>query len=274
MRKKALIILAMLILPIAISFTSIAQSVPPEVEYKMPPVILIHSPTNGTFSSNRISLSITITKPEIWLIHGGYNAQQILKSINYQVDGQHYNQIPINNTLESPFHYSITLTNLTDGNHSLQVYAYATGWVIQMNGLYEYEIPINSSSDMVFFRIDTSPPTISELSIANQTYNNQTIPLSFSTNEKTSWLSYALDNHGNVTIKGNTTLTGLDYGSHSLAIYANDTLGNMGKTDVYFEVKKEDFTSQIIIGIIAVIIIGSGLLVYFKKYHKKKLANK
>jgi hypothetical protein len=38
----------------------------------------------------------------------------------------------------------------------------------------------------------------------------------------------------NQTIVGNTTLVGLPEGSHTLAMYANDTVGNMGTSVVHF----------------------------------------
>ena len=34
-----------------------------------------------------------------------------------------------------------------------------------------------------------------------------------------------------MTVNGNSTLTDLPEGNHSLVIYANDTFGNMGKSD-------------------------------------------
>ena len=161
--KKAVVAIA-LILALLITATSgtvfvnLAKALPPEIEYKTPPIILVHSPVNNdTFSVNSVLLNFTVTKPDYWLTHGGYAAQQILKSINYQLDEKYYDQIRVNSTLASPFDYSVNLTNLTDGLHSLKVHAYASGWVIQMNGFYEYEVPINSSSDIVYFTVDSSP---------------------------------------------------------------------------------------------------------------------
>ena len=69
-----------------------------------------------------------------------------------------------------------------------------------------------------------------------------------------------------MTIAGNTTLTGLSDGSHSIVIYSNDTLGNMGKSDtIFFEVNTEDSTAPIVLSGVIVIAIGVGILVYFKK---------
>jgi hypothetical protein len=157
----------------------------------------------------------TVKKPENWLIHGGYAAQQILKSVNYQLDGKHSDLTSVNSALESPFDYSVNLTNLTDGVHSLKVYAYASGWVIQMNGFYEYEVPINSSSIIVYFTVDTTSPQIMFLSLEKQTYCTSNVPLNFTVSELTTQIKYSLDGQENVTIAGNETLTNLPYGARA-----------------------------------------------------------
>ncbi len=84
---------------------------------------------------------------------------------------------------------------------------------------------------------DSTPPSITVLSPQNKTYTANNIPLSFSVNESTSWIGYSLDNLANVTITGNTTLTELSSGVHTIVVYANDTSGNMGSSrTVYFNV--------------------------------------
>ncbi len=72
------------------------------------------------------------------------------------------------------------------------------------------------------------PPAINVLSPENITYTSSLIPLTLTISETTSWIGYCLDNESNVTITGNTTLTGLTTGVHSIVIYANDTFNNMG----------------------------------------------
>ena len=85
--------------------------------------------------------------------------------------------------------------------------------------------------------VDTTPPAITILSPENKTYTTTSIPLTFTVNETASWMGYSLDGGLNITITGNTTLTELSDGVHSLAIYANDTAGNMGASDtVYFTI--------------------------------------
>lgn len=79
--------------------------------------------------------------------------------------------------------------------------------------------------------VEITPPEIKIISPKNTTYLTSTVPLIFTVNESTSWIGYTLDGQTNVTIFGNTTLTGLSEGSHNIVVYANDTSGNMGKSN-------------------------------------------
>jgi len=82
---------------------------------------------------------------------------------------------------------------------------------------------------------DTAPPTICILSPENKTFAVNHVPLIFTVNESLSWMCYSLDDQPNVTITQNTTLTGLLDGTHRVVVYANDTFGNMGASEmVYF----------------------------------------
>jgi len=84
---------------------------------------------------------------------------------------------------------------------------------------------------------DLWPPRIDVLSPQNITYTKTSVPLTFTVNEPASWMGYSLDGQPNATITGNTTLTGLSEGAHSVTVYANDTSGNMGFSDtVYFTI--------------------------------------
>jgi len=74
------------------------------------------------------------------------------------------------------------------------------------------------------------PLQIDILSPQNKTYPVRTVPLNFTVDKPTSWIGYSLDNHANVTITGNTTLTSLSEGQHNIIVYANDTSNNMGSS--------------------------------------------
>jgi hypothetical protein len=275
MRKAAVAVLVSALLFSAIAgtqFINLGKANPiSEIEYKTPPIISIRLPVdNYTFSVNRVLLNFTVTKPDSWLIHGGYEAQQNLKSVSYQLDGKYYDEISVKSSLESPFDYSVNLTNLTDGAHTLKVYAYASGWVIEMHGLWEYEVPINSSST-VYFNVDANPPKITILPFENKTQGTLDVPLIFTLDEPTSKISYSLDGQDNVTVTGNTTLTDLSNGDHTVTAYAIDTAGHTGVSETFYFSVKEPFPTTLIATVsgasIAAIVLG--LLVYFKRRRRE-----
>jgi hypothetical protein len=92
------------------------------------------------------------------------------------------------------------------------------------------------ASEAVYFTvIDTIPPIITLITPLNETYSTTTIPLTYYTNEVLSWTAYSLDHGANITITGNTTLTGLGEGSHSIRIYGADIATNPGESaETYF----------------------------------------
>jgi uncharacterized membrane protein len=80
--------------------------------------------------------------------------------------------------------------------------------------------------------LSKAPPVIVVLSPENKTYSVNNVSLNFTVSGQVSWEEYSLDGSGNVTIAGNTTLTNLSDGSHTLTVYCNDTVGNMGCSPV------------------------------------------
>lgn len=69
----------------------------------------------------------------------------------------------------------------------------------------------------------------------NRTYSLDSVPLTFNLGKPASWIGYSLDGQSNETISGNLTLDGLSDGTHVIAVYANDTIGNEGRSmDVHF----------------------------------------
>lgn len=115
--------------------------------------------------------------------------------------------------------------------------------------------------------LDTTPPNVSVLFMENKTFVNSTVPLDLTVNELVAQISYSLDGHDNVTIAGNTTLTGLSNGEHYITIYYTDIAGNVGASEtVYFNVEMPFPTALVVAASAAsVAIISVGLLVYFKK---------
>jgi hypothetical protein len=181
-----------------------------------------------------------------------------------------------------------TLKGLKDGSHNITVCC-------------TDEYGNTDTTKVVHFTVDSIPPTISKLSVENKTYQLSELPLYFLVNETSSQLSYSLDDQTNTTIAGNTTLANLTNGSHSLVIYACDTVGNVGKSDpvvfaidiptpssppptqpptatltptstlqVPFVDPQNNGSAYLLVGIIIlVIVIAICLAIYFGKYRKK-----
>jgi N-acetylneuraminic acid mutarotase len=79
------------------------------------------------------------------------------------------------------------------------------------------------------------PPKIQITSPENRTYREAT--LDFTLNRGAQWIGYSLDRQANKTVLEPTKLTNLAQGSHSIIMYANDSAGNMGVSNiVYFSI--------------------------------------
>ena len=114
-----------------------------------------------------------------------------------------------------------------------------------------------------------SPLAISIVSPENKTYTVTHVDLTFTVSEPTSWIGYSLDGQANVTIAGNTILSGLTNGSHWLIVYAKDTDGKTGTSEtIYFTIfqQSEPLPITWIVAATAIISIGgAAFLLYFKK---------
>jgi hypothetical protein len=116
----------------------------------------------------------------------------------------------------------------------------------------------------------SSPPNISFLSLENKTYTANNISLNFTLSKSAKWIGYSIDGQANTTIYGNTTLTGLSNGSHTLTIYANDTYGNPAAPEtITFTINKStSFPTKeaaVAVSVASAVVLVAGLLVYFKK---------
>lgn len=84
---------------------------------------------------------------------------------------------------------------------------------------------------------DTTPPAVFVISPENKSYATSNVSLTFTVNETALRMAYSLDGKANVAITGNTTLTELSEGSHSIVVYASDAFGNTGASSpVYFAI--------------------------------------
>jgi parallel beta-helix repeat protein len=147
-----------------------------------------------------------------------------------------------------------------------------TPYVIDANNTDRY--PLMKPFTGAFYTLQTTPPEVTVRSPLNQTYNSSSVPLTFSVDvlspvKAVNWTGYSLDGEPNVTVTGNTTLTGLSSGLHNITVYANDTYGNIGASPaVTFTVAKpETFPTALVATAsgASAAVACLGLLVYFKR---------
>jgi len=136
-----------------------------------------------------------------------------------------------------------------------------------------YFVYQHSTHEVIIQGSDTTPPIISILSPENKTYAVEDAPLTFALSESTSWMGYSLDGQANITIIGNITLTGLSNGLHSLIVYAKDTAGNTGASEmIYFNIETQQevpfWTQWWLWTTVAVVIVALAGAVYFLKKRK------
>jgi hypothetical protein len=112
-------------------------------------------------------------------------------------------------------------------------------------------------------------PSVTLLSPQEKNYSTSEVPLTFKVDRQFSQIKYYLDGKANVTIVGNTTLTGLSNGLHNITVYAWDPEGNGASETVYFTVaqQSEPFPTTWIVAAIAIMAIGAaaGYLIYKRR---------
>jgi hypothetical protein len=235
-----------------------------------PPVLTIKSPEeNNLYNSNNVTLSFNArlgesTSGEYMRIMQVYYKGDWEQNETYVYKNEGI-YLPYDENAITYFSYAINLTGVPEGKHKITFHA--VEWGAYINDLFVHMFSINGSSS-VNFTIDVSP-TVSVLSIVNKTYDFSDFPLEFKVNEPYSRVSYSLDGQDNVTISGNTTLTGLPNGDHNITVYATDEAGNVGASETIiftvdvpepFPIVPVAAASVASVGVIAV-----GLLAYFKK---------
>lgn len=163
---------------------------------KTGPEITITSPQNSSqHSTQTLWVNITLSEIPSW--------------VGYSLDGDPF--VPVSG--------NFLLEDLSEGTHSIVLYALDTLGNI-------------GSSSAHLFTIDTTSPIVTITKPMNSTYNLDNFWLNFSCNEPSSWIGYSIDAGENITITGNISLQNLSEGPHSVVIYINDILGNMGRSNI------------------------------------------
>jgi hypothetical protein len=189
--------------------------------------LTVTSPHNRTYNTADIPLDITLA---VTGFHGA-----LTYTVNYTLDGKYQSEIPISADY-SQLHVTVqatgsaSMSKLSEGSHCIAVTYESdiqTGaqpgapFKPKGEGLYYLTYTVT-----VYFTVDAMPPELFNISVANQTYPQPDVPLNFTHYDDISQVTYSLDGNQNTTITDNTTLTGLQVGSHNLKMYANDDAGN------------------------------------------------
>jgi N-acetylneuraminic acid mutarotase len=117
----------------------------------------------------------------------------------------------------------------------------------------------------------TIPPFPSILTPQNSTYNQSSVPLTFTLSRTAGSIVYSLDGGANVTITGNTTLSNLSNGLHNVTIYASDVVGVGASQTHSFKVDAPTFPAVVILLIIVfvAVIFAVMLILRFKGRPKR-----
>ena len=234
----------------------------------------IISPSNTTYNSNSLLLNVTI--------HRQFKPTEYDSRILYSLNGEANVTVPSSATffdMTTPesiwtalMSYTLisgtaSLQNLSEGYYFLTVF----GVYERASGISTKYPAIMQDTQTVYFTInDGIAPSLINLQIENKTYKQISLPLNISVDKQVSWMSYSLDGETNVTFPGNMTLNRLAFGSHSLAVYANDTVGNMGATgNVNFTIEKPESFPTLPVAAVAFVVVALAvacLLVYHKKH--------
>jgi hypothetical protein len=244
-----------------------------------PPVINMTSPQEGAvYNSSHVILDLNVTIGQA--IDANYTRiMQVYYRTDWNTDQTYlYNNqnidIPIDPNAITSFHTNFNLTQLPEGQRNLTICAVEWGAYIDGSFVHMFNI---SKISIINFTIDFTIPHIAVLSIENQTYNTVDIPLNFTINKQMSKITYSLDGQANVTVNGNTTLTSLAYGNHTLTLYAKDSADiTVASEVIFFQVAKQEPTeislyaiSTVTVIMIAVVVAGITIAVVLR--HRKQV---
>jgi hypothetical protein len=120
--------------------------------------------------------------------------------------------------------------------------------LVKANPLPVYYIQVNSPQNVIYFSTDV-PLNFTQISY---------FKLNFTA------FSYSLDGQANVPINGNTTLTGLAYGSHKIVVYGQDNKGETYTSDtIHFSVMFHTLWTTT--GVTLLAVFSTSLVVCYKK---------
>lgn len=287
--RKIVVLLFVLVLTVssAVSFLPVKanpymyhESVSAPTYVKLPNITIASPRENAFYSTNgTITLSFCVTGPDAQNLLTKYLSIVDYKG-DWMQDAEHaYRTKNFEDYTPDDFpfflEFNFTITGIPNGKRSIIITVFGGGGYAE--GLTWYSFGINSSSSVNFTMCRI--PIVSFLSFQNSAFKSSFVPLNFTVDQPVSEMAYCLDGQNNVTISGNTTLTGLSNGYHNVTVYATGVFGNVGHSDtLFFNVAApEPLESLPVVPIAAVpsasIAVGcAGLLLRHRRKRKREAA--
>ena len=182
----------------------------------------------------------------------GYLVAQVVATTLIRTDssGSELWQIPLGLEAGWALDYpSPSLIRTEDGGYAVAGPTAGNGFLVKITQEAELQAPV----------VKISSPK-------SKTYETGDIPLTFSVNEQASWLGYSLDGQEAVTITGNTTLTGLEVGTHNLTVYARDLSELVGTSEtIQFTIAARFPTELVLAGVAIAVVASVSFLLYVKR---------
>ena len=237
-------------------------------EGTLPPIISIQTPQNGSFQLKNVTLTFELIIPKT----NGTQPYELFSKVYYKGNWNleniviyNCNYVGISNTS-----FSIDLSDVRGGNISVTVYAVGVNYNLtrqEVDNPYMYNYYDRfeiASYSTVSFTKDLVPPRISVQSPQNTTYTTPNVQLDFTVNENVSQSLYNLDNKGNQTISGNSTLTDLLNGEHNITLYVADLAGNAASPKtLFFTVNSPEPFPIVPVAVVAVAVIAFAMVLHY-----------
>ncbi|HEX9262489.1 MAG TPA: hypothetical protein VF893_08185 [Candidatus Bathyarchaeia archaeon] len=168
---------------------------------------------------------------------------------------------------------SAILPELSQGTHNLTVWVRA-----EYNQVTTYDPLWTAFSKTVTFTIDTIAPNVTILAQQNTMFEKPDFLLNFTADESPSKIECSLDGQNNVTIIGNTTLSGLVNGNHNVTVFVTDKAGNTGVSETLFFTIAEPDPFPVLLAVVgsaatvAAALVGANLLLLHQRKHRSEVA--
>ncbi|MDR0373923.1 MAG: hypothetical protein LBI79_10350 [Nitrososphaerota archaeon] len=155
------------------------------------------------------------------------------------------------------------------------------GYVARYSFPFYMQIPLHDSVRSCFvytpFGYGRVAPEVCVFSLEeNGVYDFRNVTLEFGLSCPVVWVGYSLDGQANVTASGNTTLSGLSNGRHSVRVFAEDKYGNIGVSEtISFSVVNAPLSMLFIatvatIFLVAVVVVCVCLFLFLRKCRHPK----